>query len=197
MTTTRPTNRLRMTLIVLLLLIAALGSFWVLEVMQRDGDEAPAELQKGEPDYSVDQFSVMRMSRTGQARYSISGVKLIHYPDRDTFEIQKPVVYSVTENQAPLTMRAERAIVDHPGNKVHMHRNVQLDRPASPKDDRFHLSSDYLLFLPDDDVVQTDKPVTIDYGTSRLSGIGMFANNATREFRLLRQVRGTFDTPAR
>lgn len=194
---TRPTNRLRVTLIVLLLLIAALGSLWVLQVLQRESEKAPAALGKGESDYTVDQFSIVRMSKTGQARYSISGARLTHFPVGDTFEIQKPVIYSLNEQQAPLTMRAERAVVDHPSNKVHMHRNVQLDRPASATDDRFHLKSDYLLFLPDDDVVQTDNPVQIDYGLSRLSGVGMFANNATREFRLLRQVRGTFETPVR
>ena len=193
----RPTNRLRMTLIVLLLLIAALGSLWVLQVMQRESDAIPSKLQKGESDYSVNQFNILRMSKTGKARYSISGSRLTHFPDGDTFEIQQPVIYSVNESRVPLTMRAERAIVDHLSNKVHMYTNVRLDRPASAKDDRFHLISEYLLFLPDDDVVQTDNPVQIDYGTTHLSGIGMFANNATREFRLLRQVRGTFETPVR
>jgi lipopolysaccharide export system protein LptC len=194
---TRPTNRLRMTLIVLLLLIAALGSLWVLQVMQRESEDTPSKLQKGESDYSVNQFNILRMSKTGKARYSISGVRMTHFPDGDTFEIQKPVIYSVNENQVPLTMRAERAVVDHLSNKVHMYTNVRLDRPASAKDDRFHLNSEYLLFLPDEDVMQTDNPVQIDYGTSHLSGIGMFANNATREFRLLRQVRGTFEAPVR
>jgi lipopolysaccharide export system protein LptC len=194
---TRPTNRLRMTLIVLLLLIAALGSLWVLQVMQRESEDTPSKLQKGESDYSVNQFNILRMSKTGKARYSISGVRMTHFPDGDTFEIQKPVIYSVNENQVPLTMRAERAVVDHLSNKVHMYTNVRLDRPASAKDDRFHLNSEYLLFLPDEDVMQTDNPVQIDYGTSHLSGVGMFANNATREFRLLRQVRGTFEAPVR
>jgi lipopolysaccharide export system protein LptC len=194
---TRPTNRLRVTLIVLPLLIAALGSLWVLQVMQRESENSPAKLQKGESDYSVNQFSILRMSKTGQARYSISGAKLTHFPDGDTFEIQQPVIYSVSNTQAPLTMRAERAIVDHLSNKVHMYSNVRLDRPASAKDNRFHLNSEYLLFLPDDDVMQTDNPVQIDYGSSHLTGVGMFANNATREFRLLGQVRGMFAAPAR
>jgi lipopolysaccharide export system protein LptC len=51
--------------------------------------------------------------------------------------------------------------------------------------------------LPDDDVVQTDKPVEITMGQSKLNGTGMFANNATRELRLSSNVHGTYQARVR
>ena len=60
---TRPTNRLRVTLIVLLLLIAALGSLWVLQVLQRESEGAPAALRKGESDYTVDRSGALQHFR--------------------------------------------------------------------------------------------------------------------------------------
>lgn len=190
------TNRIRITLIVIVLAVLALGSFWMLETIRRESADTRPELQKGEPDYTVDKFSIVRMSTTGQARYSISGDRLVHYPDSDSFEIQRPVVYSMrTNGEMPTTMHAQRAIVEHASNKVHMHQRVTMVRPASASSAAFQLTSEYLLFLPDDDIVKTDRPVDIIFGQSQLSGTGMIANNATRELRILHNVRGKIASP--
>lgn len=189
----QPANRVRLGMIIALLTTLALGSFWVLEVLRRSSNDMSSAVPKGEPDYAIEKFSFVRMSKTGHARYNISGLKLTHYPENDSFEIQQPVLHNLADNQAPMTMRAERAIVDNTGNKVHMYRNVQMDRPASGVSESFHMSSEYLLVLPNDDVMQTDKPVDITFGRSRLHGVGMFANNATREFRLSNNVHGTYE----
>lgn len=187
-----PSNRVRLGVILALLAALALGSFWMLEVLRRNSNEIFSETPKDEPDYIIEKFNFVRMSKTGHARYNISGAKLVHYPENDSFEIQQPVMNNLDKDQSPMTMRAERAIVDHAGDKIHMYRNVQMDRPAVGTSDHFRLVSDYLLILPNVDVMQTDKPVDITYGSIRLSGTGMFANNATREFRLSSNVRGTY-----
>lgn len=192
---THPGNRLRLFFILLVLAIGALGSFWWIEILHRERDETVGELPKGEPDYAVDTFNLVRMAKDGHARYSISGARLTHYPDNDSFEIDRPVLYNVGKAKVPMTMRSDTAVVEHVTNRVHMHRHVQVERAASPYGARFHLSSEYLLLLPDDDIAQTDKHVDITYGQSHLAGIGMIANNATREFRLLHQVHGTFINP--
>lgn len=188
----QPANRVRLGVILALLTALALGSFWMLEVLRRSSNETFADLPKDEPDYMIEKFNFVRMSKTGRVRYNISGAKLLHYPENDSFEIQLPVLNSLGQDQSPMTMHAERAIVDNTGNKIHMYRNVQMDRPAVGANEHFHLASEYLLILPDNDVMQTDKPVDITFGRARLSGTGMFANNATREFRLSAHVRGTY-----
>jgi lipopolysaccharide export system protein LptC len=193
----RATNRVRLVMITLSLAAIALGSFWLLEVMRRSTGEDVAAMSKGEPDYVVDKFSFVRMSKTGVARYSVSGTKLIHYPDKDSFEVQQPVVHSLNDKRLLTTMRAQRAIVEEETNKIHLYHEVQVERQASAASERFHLASDYLLVLPDDDVMQTDKSVDIIYGRSHLTGVGMYVNNATRELRLSRNVHGTFQPPVR
>ncbi len=50
--------------------------------------------------------------------------------------------------------------------------------------------------MPDDDVMQTDKPVEIILGSSRLTGTGMVANNATRQLHLSSNVHATYQPPA-
>jgi lipopolysaccharide export system protein LptC len=188
-------GRVRLAVIMALVAAAALGSFWILEVLrQTKNDERPA-IPKGEPDYTVEKFNFVRMSTTGQARYNVSGLMLTHFPNDDSFEIRQPVLHNLTEGQAPTTLHAERAIVDHVKNQIHLHRNVLVERPASATSGVFRLHSEYLLVLPDDDIMKTDKPVEILSGTSQLYGTGMVANNATRELHLASKVHGTLQPP--
>jgi lipopolysaccharide export system protein LptC len=185
-------HRFRLSIIIALMATLALGSFWLLEVLRRSSEVMNAIQVRNEPDYSVDQFHFIRMSDAGHARYTVSGTKLTHYPASDTFEIQQPVLHSLSDNQAPITMRSERATIDNVGNTIHMHKNVHVDRPKKGTSEKFSLQSNHLLVLPDKNVMETEESVDIHFGELHLRGEGMVANNATREFRLLKNVRGTF-----
>jgi lipopolysaccharide export system protein LptC len=181
-----------------LMIALALGSFWVLEVLRRGAGDFVPNIARSEPDFYVEKFSYVKLSSTGEARYHISGTRLTHNPKDDSYDIQQPLVSNLSKsNPAPTTLRAERARIDSDYSKVHLYNDVHMDRPASPTSDPLHVKSEYLLVLPDDDVVQTDKPVNITSGRSTLTGVGMFLNNATREFRLSSNVHGTYQAPTR
>jgi lipopolysaccharide export system protein LptC len=169
-----------------------LGSFWLLQLMHGAVTDAKPAARGSEPDYYVENFTFVRMSKTGQARYNVAGKRLIHRPDNDTYEITLPVVHSFSEQQPPLMMRAEQAIAVPDSSIIHMREKVEVDRPASATANHFHLKSDYLEILPDEDIIKTDRPVDMILGASHLTGIGMYVNNATREFRLAQQVHGVF-----
>jgi lipopolysaccharide export system protein LptC len=181
-----------------LMIALTLGSFWVLEVMRRSsGDFVPKEVRT-EPDFYVENFSYIKLSKTSNARYHISGTKLTHNPVDDSYDIQMPVINNDGDGvEAPVTVRAQRARIDNDNTRVHLYENVQMDRPASRRSEPLQVRSEYMLVLPEDDVVQTDKPVEITMGQSILNGIGMFANNATRELRLSSNVHGTYQARIR
>jgi lipopolysaccharide export system protein LptC len=192
MSDARTTDRYRIVVLIALCSALALGSFWMREVIRKSGNDPVAEAARSEPDYYVEKFNFVKMSKTGEARYKIAGIKLAHNPQDDSYEIQQPDIKGLGDDRPPMTMRSDRALVEHNNTRVHMLDNVRIDRPASATSEHFHLESDYMLLLPDDDVMQTDKPVRITLGTTRLNGTGLFANNATREFRLTNQVRGIY-----
>jgi lipopolysaccharide export system protein LptC len=166
--------------------------------MRRSSSDYVPNLARSEPDFYVEKFSYVKMSRTGAARYHISGERLTHNPLDDSYDIQQPVLNNQSDsNGPPMTVRADRGRVDSDNSKVHLYDNVQMDRAASPKSESLRVKSEYMLVLPDEDVVQTDKPVQITLGQSKLNGTGMFANNATRELRLSSNVHGTYQARAR
>ncbi|MBS1187542.1 MAG: putative transrane protein [Burkholderiaceae bacterium] len=188
MSSARSAQRFRLIVILSLVTFMALGSIWVNMVVKRSAPPAPSQ-PRSEPDYHVENFNFIKMSPEGQPQYHIIGKKMIHHPKEDSFDIEQPVVKSLDEKKPPQTMRSDTARVEDDASKLHMFGNVHLDRPATPREDAFHLSTSYLLIFLDDDTAQTDKPVTITRGKSTMTGVGMFANNATRELRLNGQVK--------
>ena len=56
---------------------------------------------------------------------------------------------------------------------------VVVDRVASPKAQNLTLKTEALTVYPDEERMETDVPVDILTGSSRINGVGMKANNAT------------------
>jgi lipopolysaccharide export system protein LptC len=191
------TRLFRLVMILAPLVVLALGSFWLLEVTRRATSDAIPNRKRTEPDFYVEQFNYVKIAQDGKAQYHFSGAKLTHNPQDDSYDITKPVVSSVGKSAPPMTIRSETAHVNSDNSEVHMYRDVELDRPGAQDVEPMHAKSEYLLVLPDDDVIKTDKPVEITLGRSVLTGVGMLANNATREFRLMSKVHGTYQPPVR
>jgi len=194
MNDSRPARRFRVRFLVIMapLIALALGSFWLYEVMRRTASDFIPTPERKEPDFYVEKFSYIKLTKTGNAQYHFSGEKLTHNPQDDSYDITMPVISKLGNAQAPLTLRAKRARVKSDNSEVHLHDNVHMDRPASSTSESLRVRSEYLLLLPDEEVVKTDKSVIINFGSSTLTGTGMFANNATREFRLTSNVHGTY-----
>ena len=193
----RTARRFRLALILALLTGLALGSFWLFEVMRRATEDTLPNAERSEPDFYVEKFSYVKMSPEGKAQYHFSGSRMTHNPLDDSYDIVQPVVNNLDTARPPMTMRSDRATVNSDNSQVNMYDNVHLDRPAAPALEPMHVASEHLLLLPDDDVVKTDKPVEITVGRSKLTGTGMYANNATRELRLTSNVHGTYQAPLR
>ncbi|MFI4938870.1 MAG: LPS export ABC transporter periplasmic protein LptC [Burkholderiales bacterium] len=180
----RSSDRLRLLILIMLSAAMALGSLWVSEVMRSRADHSALAAMRTDPDYFVEKFNFVRTSKIGQARYAISGAKLTHFPKEDNFEIELPVLKSLSVDRPWITMRAQRAIANGDASQVQMIDDVHIDRPPSKSAPDFHLRSDYMLIFPDDDMMKTDKPVEIVHGTTKITGEGMLANNATLNFTL-------------
>jgi lipopolysaccharide export system protein LptC len=185
----RASNRAQLIILMLLAVALASGSsLWLLEVMRHGANGASSGAERTDPDYFVENFNFVRTSKLGQARYSISGVKLTHFPKEDSYQIDLPVVKSLSVDRPSITMRAQRALSNSDASNVQMFDNVQVDRPVSKFAPHFHLKSEYLQFFPDDDIMRSDKSVDITQGTTEIIGDDMLANNATLTFSLGRNV---------
>ncbi|MFA9215722.1 MAG: LPS export ABC transporter periplasmic protein LptC [Sphingomonadaceae bacterium] len=188
-------HRWRLSLIMLVAIVFALGSFWLVQVVNQSGQQALQDQHRNEPDYIVERFSFVRMNKAGQPAYIIAGDKLTHRPVDDSSDIERPTVHSLAGEQPPMNMRADSAHVDQDNTRVQLQGKVEVERPATARSQAMRLSTPALTVYPDEDRMETDKPVDMKLGTATASGTGLTANNATRQLKL--GGRGQIELPPR
>ena len=185
-------RRWRVLLIVVFWTFLALGSFWLVQVMNRPSLDLQADASRNLPDYIVDRFSFVRLNPNGQPAYIISGNKLTHRPLDDSSEVDLPYVRSLSATQPPTEMRALRARIDQDNSRVHLSGDVHVERVAGAGVQNMDLKTQALTVFPDSDRMETDQPVVLVLGQSRMTGVGMKANNATRQIDVAKRLQITY-----
>ena len=180
----RTAHRFRLSLGMIFVLMAALGSFYLLELLNRADEQMQADKRLNEPDYIIENFSFVRMTKEGKPSYIIGGDKLTHRPIDDSSEIDNPRVHSLSGEKPPMEIVADKARVEDTNSRVTLNGNVKIDRAASPQSQLLHLESEKLVIFPDEDRMETDQPVKLRLGNTTASANSMRANNATREMHL-------------
>jgi lipopolysaccharide export system protein LptC len=187
----RTAHRWRLLALMLTAVFCAFGSFWLVQVMQ--GEDTGHGINAGnEPDYIVDNFSWVRMSEAGKARYVISGERLTHRPADNTALVDKPVVQSLTDEHPPMTMTAERALVNQNQNQIDLTGNVDIQRPGARDAQPLRIRTEVLTILPDDEIAKTDRPIHMTLGGASVDAVGMVANNATQQIELGGRGKATY-----
>lgn len=193
----RTAHRWQLTLIMMVGIFVALGSFWLVQVVNQAGDSEQADRFRNEPDYIIDRFSLVRMSKTGQPAYIVSGDKLTHHPADDSSDVIKPFVHglSASGDLPSVNIHAETAHIDQGNTRVRLDGNVDVLRPATPKAQAMRMNTTTLTVFPDEERMETAAPVDLHLGASTAKGTGMQFNNATRQVQL--GGRGTITMPPR
>jgi lipopolysaccharide export system protein LptC len=180
----RTAHRWQLTLIMMVGVFVAAGSFWLVQVVNQAGEGTQGDKFREEPDYIIDRFSTVRMSKTGQPAYIVSGDKLTHLPINDTAVIDKPYVHSLSAEQPPMNIHADTAYIDQNNTRVRLNGNVDVVRPATKQAQELRLKTSTLTVYPDEERMETNAQVEMLAGRSTATGTGMKADNATRQIEL-------------
>jgi lipopolysaccharide export system protein LptC len=184
--------RIRTAMLLAVLIAAALGSFWVLQIMHTQNNAVQDQPLSRKPDYYVDNFVYVKMALDGTPRYSITGKRMEHFPINDSFTVDTPFIRSLDKTKPPMLLRSDRALIEDNNSKIHMRGHAFAERDPTARSQKLTVNSEYLLLLPDDDEVTSDQPVKIMLGESVLNGVGMVANNAKLTLDLHSRVNGTY-----
>lgn len=196
-------DRIRVWLLVAIMGLIMLGSFWVYEVMRRNAELAAASNQvRSAPDYFVEQFNFVRLSQSGKTNYRINGEKLTHFPKEDEFEIIQPRIVGIDQEQTPMNIRADRAVIKQkikedgqaiPEDQIQMLGNVLVERSATSKLAKLKLETEKLTLFPDSERMKTDAPVIMTTANAVLKVLGLEAHNATQKITFPHQVTMVID----
>jgi lipopolysaccharide export system protein LptC len=141
----------------------------------------------------VDGLSAMRMNDSGAASYTLSAVKMVHFPDDDTTLLTTPRFVSLGAAKAPVTITANQAVVSSNGKHVYFQDDVRVTRSAFGDSSELQMRTAFLHVIPDDNLATTDRAVTITDALTTVTAIGLELNSETRVMKLLARVRGTYD----
>lgn len=177
---------------ILLMLILAAGSFWVLRELEPDllgGGRAPRHI----PDYYMENFKTVTMDENGQPERRIEANYMAHFPDTDTHEFDRPYLTMYRDEAPPWHVRSERGWLSASGDVMLLLGKVHIWRNDENGVKELDIKTEDLRVLPETSYGETDRPVTITTPTSTTTGVGMKAYLEESRLELLSEVRTRYE----
>lgn len=87
-----------------------------------------------DPDYYIDNFTAIAMDANGWRKHELRAEKLVHYPDTDTAELDKPYLVQYSPDAAPVHTRADHGTATPDGDEILMRGNVRVTRSGSGRE---------------------------------------------------------------
>ncbi len=191
-------DRLTAAASIVLLLLLALGTYYIAEVARR-GPPSAKKAGPTEPDFFVNDFSFVRLNDKGEPAFRVAAKKMVHYPDRDTSEFVQPLVTSLRPDRSRMTISAEKAVsrdivTDQPG-EILLQQKVLLVRMPAQGADPVRIESDGMILRPDTETASSDLPIKVTHGAAQWSAVGFELNHPAQTLLLKSEVRGLWNRP--
>jgi lipopolysaccharide export system protein LptC len=189
-------DRIAAALSLVLLVALGLFSFYLSQVAEREQASRSAPRPAStEPDYFVERLALLTMDERGQPAYRLEAKQLQHFSQDDTTVFESPVMVSLDPARPRVTVTARRGRMLDGGEEAHLQGDVQVTRAGTANAAPLLAETEFAVVLPSQDIVRTDRPVTVVQGPNRLSGVGMELNNRTRQLRLDSRVSTVWQPP--
>jgi len=174
------------SLLPLLLLLAA--TYWLNMQVQAPPQKSDSS-KRHDPDFIINNPVITTLDVQGKPHFILTAVKMEHYPDDDTTVLYTPHLTSLYPNRPPINTTAKHGEISHNSKEIFLHHDVKIVRAASSAQSKMTLTSSYLHITPEQNLMDTNRAVTITDAHSVTHAIGMTLNNKTRIISLLAQVR--------
>ena len=173
----------------LLPLFGLLGAtYWLNQQVQPEAIQ-PDSSKRHDPDAIMENFSAIKLDKQGVPHFIMTAKKMQHYPDDDSTMLEVPRLTALPVDHPEIHFIAKRGIVSNKGDEMFLHDDVEVLREASTQQDELTLQTEYLHIIPDKDLADTDRAVTIVNSHNTVHATGMEMNNKARTLKLLSQVR--------
>ena len=185
-------DRIAAALSMLLLAALAGGSYYLAEISRRMAVE-PVDLSaRHEPDSFVEGLVFTRINELGAPAFRMSADRMLHFPDDDSTEYERPVLISLDTTKPRMHLVADTGRSTSEGVETHLYGNVVLTREAGFGEPKMTVRTDYVVLYSQTEIARTDRPVRIEREGSVLTGVGMEFDNAARSLTVDSRVRGTW-----
>lgn len=169
-------------------------TYWLNQPTQPEFSGADGA-KRHDPDAIVERFSATRLNKLGEPHYIIAAEKMQHFPDDDSTTLDMPRLISRSGELPTIMTSAKSGILSSKGDEVFLHGDVEIIREASTKQEKLTLQTEYLHIIPDQDLMKTDRAVTINQAHNTLHAIGLEMNSKVHTIQLLSQVKSQYAHP--
>ena len=180
----------------LLMGLLALGSWWLVKNTPLPAAPRAAAPARHEPDYTMQRFSVLRFTPDGALRAQIDGETLRHYPDTDTFEIERPQVEGHSRDGGVTLASARRAISNADASEVQLLGDARVtSSPATPGGEGLSFRGEFLHAFLKAEQLRSHQPVTVARGGTVIRADSFEYDHLQRTVSMKGRVRATFVSP--
>ena len=177
-----------------------LATFWMVQKNQPAEKSMLERVRLHEPDYIITDGALSALNEMGRTKYRVLGKKVTHYDDDASIDIEVPRMRLFQPDKAPITVKADTGHLDGDLTILDLIGNASIFRPAQaatasePASARMLATSSYYKVLINDDIIETDKPITLQQGMSVMQSTdGGIFNNIEQSMTLSGQVKGRIE----
>jgi lipopolysaccharide export system protein LptC len=177
-----------------------LMTFWLVKKNAPAEKSAIERVRLHEPDYTIKDGALSALNESGYTKYRVLGKKVTHYDDDASIDIEIPRMRLFSPEKSPITVKANTGHLDGDLTILDLMDNAEIFRPpqaasaTEPARPRMLARSSYFKVLINDDIIETDKPITLEQGVSVIhSTNGGVFNNIEQSMVLFGQVRGRIE----
>lgn len=173
----------------LLLMVAlALGTWWLVKNSPQPLAAKPDRASTGEPDYTLQGFTMQRFAPDGALQLTLVGRQLHHFPDTDRVEIEELHLTVEHAAQGRTVATARKALTDGKATQVDLLGGAQV-RGRTADGQPMEIDSEFLRVESTPLRVSTPRAVELRVGASVVRAGGLRWDQTTRELELLPPVR--------
>jgi lipopolysaccharide export system protein LptC len=167
----------------LLMLLLALGTWWLVKHTPLPGAPAAPRAERSEPDYTMREFALERFDAAGRLVLRVEGDWLRHFPDSDRVEIEGARIRAIAADGRVTLAVARRALGNADGSELQLLGGAEVtstDRSGAP----VWMKSEYLHAFLVTERVRTHVPVTLRTGRTEMHAAGLDYDNASQRLDL-------------
>ena len=175
----------------ILMLVLAVGSWWLVRNAPQPLEPRPPAATRVEPDYTMTGFMVQRFGADGRLRVQIEGRQLRHLPAAGRLEIEGATIRAFAPDGRETVAIARLALADDKTTEVQLIGGARVQARSSRGEDAV-LEGERLLLYPQERRVRTDEAVRVRLGADEFEATGLEYRQDTGVLELLGPMRGVF-----
>jgi lipopolysaccharide export system protein LptC len=175
----------------LLMVLLALGTWWLVQNTPKAPAVREQAAPRAEPDYEMQQFSIQRFGADGRLKLRIDGDRLRHFPDVDRIEVEQATIRSFAPDGRETVAKARRALANGDGSEVQLLGGAEV-RGRTPGGDPIEVDSEFLHIVVDRERLSSSQSVRLRIGASEMRASGIDIDQLAGRIELKGPLRGVF-----